>query len=339
MIKKNRTISVLYKIILKHTSLKGVIFTLITLFAFQVTAISQSGNLVPLEYNSEQLVKMAVQGEIADTRMSYPPYRIGADGELKVVPGSRGITYNFRTGDSAVNLAGDHVEPAVSLSHPNGRQTPECRGLNFLATIGNEVRVITGDAKGEKGIVIGKHSDDRVMVDFKDPEVLYRLTLNDRMQIMAYGLGMELTNIEGVEALNISPALIEALTKAGMGVTKDGNLRIDVAKKVPAKIMGSGLGRRHSHLGDYDIQMFDEEVVEKYGLSELRFGDIVAIINADVTYGRTYKTGAITIGVISHSTSINAGHGPGVTTIFTSTEGKIEPVINPGANLKYLLFE
>jgi len=311
----------------------------IILFASQGTGVSQEGNLEPLEYNREQLVKMAVQGEIADTRMSYPPYRIGADGELKVLPGSRGITYNFRTGDSAVDLAGDHVEPAVSISHPEGRQTGECRGLNFLATIGNKAKIITGDAKGETGYVIGKHSDDRVMVDFKNDEVFEKLTLNDRMQIKAYGVGIELTNIEGVKAMNISPRLIEALTDAGMGVTEEGNLRVEIAKKVPAKIMGSGLGRRHSHLGDYDIQMFDEEVVEKYGLDELRFGDIVAIINADVSYGRIYKTGAVTIGVISHSNSVNAGHGPGVTTIFTSTEGNIETVMNPRANLKHLLLE
>ncbi|MCP2619827.1 DUF4438 domain-containing protein [Candidatus Aminicenantes bacterium AC-334-K16] len=34
------------------------------------------------------------------------------------------------------------------------------------------------------------------------------------------------------------------------------------------------------------------------------------------------------IGVIAHSRSYVAGHGPGVTTLFTSARGKIEPVID-----------
>lgn len=161
------------------------------------------------------------------------------------------------------------------------------------------------------------------MVDFADDEVFDKLLLGDRMHINAYGTGMELTNIEGVKAVNVSPRLMDALTEAGMGITPEGKLRIGVTLTVPAKIMGSGLGRDHSYSGDYDIQLFDEQVVEKYNLNSLRFGDIVAIINADTSYGRIFKTGAVTIGVITHSGSTIAGHGPGVTTLFTSTEGHI----------------
>ena len=302
-------------------------------------AFAQSYNLQPVEYNKDQLVKMAVQGQISEARMSYPPYRIGADGKLSVIPGTESIVYNFRTGDSAVNMAGDHIEPAVTLRHPSSPDSPESRGFTFLSCIGNTVRVLTGEAKGELGYVIGKHGDPRVMVDFKDPEVLKKLTLNDKMHIYAHGVGMEFTNVEGVKIMSTSPALIDALTEAGMGVTEEGKLRINVALMVPAKIMGSGLRRSHSHSGDYDIQMFDEEVVKKYNLDRLRFGDIVAIINADVSYGRIYRTGAITIGVVSHGNSVVAGHGPGVTTLFTSTEGNIEPVLDSDANLKNLLFK
>ncbi len=300
---------------------------------------AQSQILQPVEYNKDQLVKMAVQGQISEARMSYPPYRIGADGKLSVVPGTESIVYNFRTGDSAVNMAGDHIEPAVTLRHPSPFDSPESRGFTFLSCIGNTVRVLTGEAKGEIGYIIGKHGDPRVMVDFKDPEVLKKLTLNDKMHIYAHGVGMEFTNVEGVKIMSTSPALIDALTEAGMGVTEEGKLRINVALKVPAKIMGSGLRRSHSHSGDYDIQMFDEEVVNKYNLDRLRFGDIVAIINADVSYGRIYRTGAITIGVVSHGNSVVAGHGPGVTTLFTSTEGNIDPVLDSDANLKNLLFK
>ena len=311
----------------------------ILLLTTQVLGARERG-LTPVEYNSGQLVKMAVMGQISEARMNYPPYRIGADGSLSVGPGTGSITYNFRTGDTAVDLAGDHVEPAVTLVHPNGRASGESRGLNVLSCIGNEVRVITGEARGATGYVIGKHGgSEHVMVDFADDTVFEKLLLGDRMHIYAYGTGMELTNIEGVKAINVSPLLMEALTGAGMGITPEGKLRIGVALTVPAKIMGSGLGQSHSYSGDYDIQLFDKQVVEKYNLNSLRFGDIVAIIDADTSYGRIFKTGAITIGVITHSGSAVAGHGPGVTTLFTSTGGLIEPVTDPKANLKYLLFE
>lgn len=322
---------------------KIVRLTIILLLIFackQENLTAQHSALTPVEFNSPQLVRMAVMGHIGEPSMNYPPYRIGADGSPEVLPGTGSITYNFRTGDTAVNLAGDHVEPAVTLVHPNGRASAESRGLNVLSCIGNEAVVITGNAIGSRGYVIGKHGGaEHVMVDFAEEGVLERLNLGDRMHIYAYGTGMKLTNIEGVKAMNVSPKLMEALTEAGMGITREGKLHIGVAVKVPAKIMGSGLGQNHTYSGDYDIQLFDEQVVEKYNLNSLRFGDIVAIIDADSSFGRIFKTGAVTIGVITHSGSIIAGHGPGVTTLFTSTTGNIEPVIDSSANLKNLLFK
>ncbi len=308
-----------------------------------VFTVARAQTVSPVEYNADQLVKMAVVGRIAEARLGNPPYRVGADGSIRVVPATGSITFNFRTGDSAVNLAGDHVEPAVTLYNPgstNDRSSGESRGFNVLSCIGNSVRVLTGDAQGEWGYVIGKHGgSEHVMVDFKDPAVMERMTPGDRMQVYAHGVGMELLNAGDVKAMSMSPHLMEALTAAGMGITPGGKLRIGVALEVPAKIMGSGLGQSHAYSGDYDIQLFDQQVVEKYRLDQLRFGDIVAIIDADHSYGRIFRTGAVTIGVITHSGSIIAGHGPGVTTLFTSASGNIETVIDPRANLKYLLLE
>jgi hypothetical protein len=130
---------------------------------------------------------------------------------------------------------------------------------------------------------------------------------------------------------------MEQLTKAGMGVTAEGKLQVPVAVKVPAKVMGSGLGRNHVYRGDYDIQLFDDKTVKEYGLDKLRFGDVVALIDADNTYGRIYKEGAVSIGVIAHSICHGAGHGPGVTTILASADGNIEVVVDSNANLAKLL--
>ncbi|MHA1722398.1 MAG: DUF4438 family protein, partial [Candidatus Baldrarchaeia archaeon] len=65
--------------------------------------------------------------------------------------------------------------------------------------------------------------------------------------------------------------------------------------------------------------------------------DLVAIMNADHSYGRIYKTGAVSIGIVVHTVSVIAGHGPGVTTLMTSPNGKIKPVINPDANIAKIL--
>ena len=46
---------------------------------------------------------------------------------------------------------------------------------------------------------------------------------------------------------------------------------------------------------------------------------------------------AVSIGVVVHSRSWTAGHGPGVVTLFTSREGRIETEIDPDANLGKLL--
>lgn len=297
--------------------------------------------VTPVQYNGDQLVKQAAQGFIVPGRFSSDPVRIDPDGGTHAVPGTGSITYNFRSGDNAVNLAGDHVEPAVSLynlGREGSRSSSESAGLNTLSCIGNRVRVQTGDAKGAMGYVIGKHGGaEHVMVDFPDSTVFDNLTLDDKMHVYVHGLGMELTNFEGVKLFSMSPTLMDALTDAGMGITADGKLRVPVAKLVPARVMGSGLGASQVYRGDYDIQMFDKAVVEEYGLDELRFGDVVAIVNAHHDHGRVYKEGSIAIGVIAHSNSFIAGHGPGVTSLMSSKDGRIEPVVTERANLAYLL--
>lgn len=75
----------------------------------------------------------------------------------------------------------------------------------------------------------------------------------------------------------------------------------------------------------------------KHGLDDLRLGDLVAIMDADHSYGRIYKEGAVSIGIVVHSNSVTSGHGPGVTTLFTSSTGKIVPKIDSKANIAILL--
>ena len=281
--------------------------------------------------NKDRLVRMAATGQIASPRYDpRSPYRIGHDGRPRVVPGTGSICYNVRVGDRVRGIVGDHVEPGVSLRHPDEQANG---GLNVLACVGNEAVVVSGETKGAKGVVTGKHGGiEHVMVDFT-PDVLDKLQVGDWIQVRGYGTGLAIDAFPEIVCTNLDPGVLERWIHE----VKDDQLVVPVAKTVPAGVMGSGLGRDNVFRGDYDITLFDPGVVAEHGLDELRFGDFVAILDADATYGRHYFRGAVSIGIVAHSDSIIAGHGPGVTGLLTSRDGQILPVLDPEANLADLL--
>ncbi len=286
--------------------------------------------------NRDRLVKVSVIGEVVSPVISDAVYKVTADGEPVILPGVGGITYNIRVGDPACGWMADHVEPGVSLEN---RVTDSRSGhgqsnaLNVLACIGNEAVVVKGDAKGDKGVVVGKHGGiEHVMVDFP-PETMEKLVIEDRVQIRACGVGLQLLDAPDVKVFNMSPEFLDAINPK----LSKGTLEVPVTHVVPAAIMGSGLGRQQTSSGDYDITMFCDETVKECGLEDLRLGDLVAIKDADSSYGRIYRKGSMTVGIVTHSNCVIAGHGPGVTTLFTSTKGMIKPVIKKDANIAKLL--
>lgn len=285
-----------------------------------------------METNENNLVEMSVIGEVSSPVSGSQPYSITPEGKPMVLPGIGGITYNVKVGDSAVQWEADHVEPCVSVKN---KDREENNALNLLSCIGNIARVITGDAKGDTGIVTGKHGGiENVLVDFED-KTLAKLVIGDKILIRGIGVGLSFARYPHIKLINMSPNLLKVIP-IRQDKTKD-ILHIPVTHAIPAAIMGSGLGSQHCYRGDYDIQLFDKQSVEEYHLQTLRMGDIVAIMDADHTYGRIYRTGAISIGVIVHSNCVTAGHGPGVTTLLTSAEGKIIPYIDSSANIgRYL---
>jgi hypothetical protein len=281
-----------------------------------------------LRINREELVVCAVTGDAAPMLLNTGLYDVSFEGQALIVPSVGGITPNVRIGDSAFAFMADHIEPAVTLRHRDEKSNAT---LNVLACIGNEAIVTSGDAKGERGRVTGKHGGvEHVMVDFP-PEVMRRMTIGDTVTIWSCGLGLRFLDVPDVRAFNLDPDLVIRMAMEVNG----GRLRVRVARIVPAAIMGSGLGRSTVVRGDYDIQTFDPEMAERYGLRELRLGDVVAITDADNSYGRIYRGGAISVGVVVHGSSFVAGHGPGVTTILTSSTGAIDVQVDERANLAY----
>ena len=288
-----------------------------------------------LRTNVEKLIKISVMGEIASPTIRSV-YNVSATGKPLVLPGVGGITYNLRVGDPACGWEADHVEPGVSVENKeNDARSGQAANtaFNVLSCVGNKATVVNGDAKGAEGTVTGKHGGiEHVLVDFPS-EVLEKLVLGDRILVKAFGVGLKLVDFPEIKVLNMDPALLDAWSIEPKG----DKLEVPVTHIVPAAIMGSGLGANQVNSGDYDIQLFDKAVVEQYGLESLRLGDLVAIIDADHSFGRIYRQGAVSVGVVIHTNCVTAGHGPGVTTLMTSPDGKIIPQINQKANIASLL--
>ena len=288
-----------------------------------------------LKTNVDKLIKMSVIGEIASPTIRSV-YNVSATGKPIVLPGVGGVTYNLRIGDLACGWEADHVEPGASVENKenDSRSGPTANtAFNVLSCIGNKAKVVSGEAKGAEGVVTGKHGGiEHVLIDFP-MEILEKLVPGDRILVKSFGVGIKLLDFPEIKVLNIDPALLEAWNPQPNG----DKLEVAVTHIVPAAIMGSGLGANQVNSGDYDIQLFDEKMVEQYGLESLRLGDLVAIIDADHSFGRIYRQGAISLGIIIHTNCVTAGHGPGVTTLMTSYDGKIIPQINAKANIASLL--
>jgi hypothetical protein len=285
--------------------------------------------------NRDRLIKLSVMGQVSSPTMTEAGYRIGSSGNPVILPGTGGITYNIKIGHPACGWVADHVEPGVSIKNTSPKEGTRSANaaLNTLACLGNEALVVSGDAKGSRGVVTGKHGGiEHVLVDFDD-KVLERLSIGDSILVRALGTGLALDGFEDVKLMNLDP---ELLAKMNVAAVKN-RVQMGVTHVIPSGLMGSGIGKAHAHSGDYDIQLLDPRTVARAGLGGISLGDIVAIKDADHTFGRMYRKGAVTIGVVVHSDCVLSGHGPGVTTIMTSSRGAIVPDLDGGANIGKLL--
>lgn len=282
-----------------------------------------------LKTNENSVIEFILQCQPGFPR-SRGQWNVDRNGKPFILPSIGGITLNLQVGDSAFGWAADHVEPGVSCTgdtnkpyeHPNN-------SLQVFACVGNKARVITGEAKGAEGLVLGHHGgSEHVIVDFPR-EVKEKLTYDDKIIIFGRGQGLKLLDYPEIALFNLDPDLLKK-----MNIKKVGKkLQVPVTTLVPAACMGSGIGSAHVATGDYDIMTGDAEAMQTYHLDRIRFGDFVALLDHDNRFGRDYHKGAVSIGVVVHSDCLLAGHGPGVTTLMTCVNQQIEPVIDPRANL------
>lgn len=287
-----------------------------------------------LRTNEDRLVRIAVQGKVANA-YQWAEFEVAHDGRPFALPSTGGIVYNVRTGDPVFGWEGDHIEPGVSaILDEDKRSSRANMGFNFLACVGNKARLVSGEAKGKVGIVTGHHGGvEHVTIDY-DPATLPKINMDDKILIEAFGQGLKLLDFPEIRVYNLDPAVLHKLPLRPVAGRV---LEVGVTTIVPAELMGSGLGHNNIGTGDYDIMTHDPAAVRRYRLDQLSFGDLVAVTDHDNSYGRTYRKGAVTIGIVVHSNSMLAGHGPGISTLLTSPEPRIKPVLHSQANLGRIL--
>ncbi len=287
-----------------------------------------------LKTNVDKVVEMFLECKPGQPRVGAG-WKVDHQGLPFLLPSIGGITLNVQVGESAFGLAGDHIEPGVSCTanadKPNDFPN---NSLQILSCVGNEARIVSGEAKGETGVVIGHHGgSEHIIVEFAT-SVKERMTYDDKILIRAKGQGLALVDYPGIKLFNLDPTLLQ---KMGILPGKPGVLKVPVTTMVPASCMGSGVGRAHVGAGDYDVMTSDPATVKKYKLYQMRFGDFVALMDHDNSYGRAFVQGAVSIGILVHSDCRLAGHGPGISTLMTCPTSLIEPVMDSNANIANLL--
>jgi hypothetical protein len=192
------------------------------------------------------------------------------------------------------------------------------------------VRLLSGDAKGEKGVIIGKFRN-YVLVHFDDT-VLDKLTIGNRIHVKARGVGLEIHGFKDVFIHGVIPEILEKL----LVQTRDGKLEVPVVKEIPGEIAGQGSGGG-SLSGNWHVQTCFPPDIKKYGLDKLRFGDLVLLKDIQTDYGKGYFKGGATVGVVCSGPSDISGLGIGVTPILSTRFGKLKARIDPTSNIgKYL---
>ncbi len=276
--------------------------------------------------NVERLLTQVLAGEVWPPLGDRHGYRVDPNGRAFLLPGMGGVTLDVHCGDPATGYAGDHVEPGLSVRHREGAAN---YALQYLTCIGNRVVVSSGPAKGSRGFVIGQHA--YVLVDMEGEE-MRNVTTGDQVTVFAQGQGLSLFDHPQIVAKNLSPALLAAL--AG-GTLADGRLEVHVSAVVPPEAVGAGAGMASEYantdlMGAYDLDDPDLSL----GLDSLRIGDVVALLDQDHRFGRGYRIGWTTIGVISTGSCLLFGHGPGPSSILSGPSDQFHVVVDSDANLK-----
>lgn len=282
-----------------------------------------------IKTNRASLLEIGVIGEITHPSIDSR-YVNNWDGKPSIGLGQGGIVYNIKPGDSCFNWAfGEKVESGVSVDGI-GNEGAKGSFRNFTC-VGNQAKVVKGEAKGKKGIVVGKvgglpESGHHVVIYFSQ-DILEELNIGDKVQVRSIGVGLKFIDYPAVRAVGLSPQLLDT-----MGL-KDINskLGVPVTTVIPPEYVGMGSGGAPVEASCWNVMTQSPDALVH--LKDVKLGDIVALENILSAWGRGFFEGAYTIGVVSTGSSGKLGQGIGVTTIMTCREGEITPILDPDANI------
>ena len=275
--------------------------------------------------NAARLVTQVLSGEVWPATADRHAYRVDPDGTPFMLPGMGAVTLGTHLGDPATGLSADHLEPGLSVRH---RDPAANYALQYLTCVGNTVTIVSGEAAGCTGTVIGQHA--YVLVDGPD-DVLERTTVGDRVRVLASGQGLQLTDHPQIRAKNLSPTVLERMPG---GTRPDGRLEVHVAARVPPEAAGAG-GGMFSEFANTDLMGAYAGLSDdlSLGLEMLRIGDLVVLEDQDHSWGRGYRPGWLTVGTISTGQCALFGHGPGPSTLLSGPADAFVIVEDPSANL------
>ncbi len=279
--------------------------------------------------NAEQVVAQTLCGEVWPPLADRHAYRVDADGRPFILPGMGGVTLGVHCGDPATGYAADHLEPGLSVRH---RDPGANMALQFLSCVGNRVTVRSGPAAGATGRVIGQHA--YVLVDMPGSD-MREVSTGDQVLVHARGQGLRLLDHPDITVKNLDPALAAVLPWQTLA---DGRLQVGVAAQVPADAVGAGAGMFSEFantdlMGAYAGQGPDLSL----GLESLRIGDLVVLHDQDHRFGRGFREGWLTVGVISTGHCMLFGHGPGPSSILSGPAECFALADDPTANLSSYL--
>ncbi|WP_162849206.1 DUF4438 domain-containing protein [Subtercola vilae] len=280
---------------------------------------------MPLATNADRLVTQTLTGEVWPPLADRHGYRVDADGHPFLLPGMGGVSMAAHIGQAATGYASDHLEPGLSIRHANEGANA---ALQFLSCVGNRVTVRSGPATGATGTVLGQHA--YVLADFAD-DVLSLVTTGDRVSVDAVGQGLRFLDHPDVRVKNLDPALVDRLP---FSTAPDGTLAVEVARRVPAEAAGAG-GGMLSEFANTDLMGAYPGLSEdlSLGLETLRIGDLVLLEDQDHSYGRGYRPGWVTVGLISTGECRLFGHGPGPSTLLSGPASAFTVTESDSANL------
>jgi len=274
-----------------------------------------------LTVNDARLVRTRLKAQIqpAGARPATAP-----EGHMRTLPGHGGVVVGIGLGTPARDMAGDHVEPGISLGHPD---PAAYHAIRYFSCVGNPVVMHDGPAAGAKGVVFGKHGP--VLAMFA-PEDIARMAPGEWAVIEAQGVGLACDAVPDLTCHSCSPQLLSKLVHA----TDQGRLKIEVAAILPSIAAAAGIGMPAA-MFNMDLNSARPPVAEL--AKDLRFGDIVAVLDQDHRHGRRHRRGWTMIGAISHGETVGGGHGFGLMTLLTAPSDRFELTQTKTANLATLL--